>query len=173
MVSTQKKLDLPKDAAQGKRFAVVVSRYHEEISGELLKGALWRLESLGADAATISTVWVPGSFEIPLAAHALAQHQQVDAILCLGVIVRGETSHYDYIARETARGIAMVGHQFGLPVVFGVLTTENVEQAKARSGGNKGHKGIEAAETAVEMVQTLERLKKKPNTQSKNVGFGN
>src|SRR3954463_7607925 len=159
MVANKQKLNLPKNAAQGKRFAIVASRYHEEITEELVTGAAKTLESLGAKDADISTIWVPGSFEIPLAAHAVAQHQKVDAILCLGVIIKGETRHDQYIAQEVARGISGVAHASGLPVVFGVLTTETVEQAKARAGGTKGHKGVEAAETAVAMIQVLEQIK--------------
>src|SRR5258708_34259693 len=117
------------------------------------------LDSLGAKEADVSPVWVPGSFEIPLAAHDVAQHQKVDAILCLGVIIKGETRHDQYIAQEVARGISGVAHTSGLPVVFGVLTTDTVEQAKARAGGSKGHKGIEAAETAVSMILVVEQDK--------------
>src|SRR5258708_29581110 len=95
------------------------------------------LDSLGAKEADVSTVWVPGSFEIPFAAHAVAQHQEVDAILCLGVIIKGETRHDQYIASEVARGISNVGYASNIPVIFGVLTTETQEQAKARAGGSR------------------------------------
>jgi len=172
MVSSKHKADLSKTSAQGKRFAIVASRYHEEIIQELQVGAVKTLESLGAKAADISTVWVPGSFEIPFAAHAVAQHQEVDAIVCLGVIIKGETHHDQYIASEVARGIANVGYQSNIPVVFGVLTTETLEQAKARAGGSKGHKGIEAAETAVTMIQVLEQIKSGKKKSTGGVGFG-
>ena len=172
MVSSKYKSDLSKTSAQGKRFAVIASRYHEDIIKELLDGAVKTLESLGAKATDISTVWVPGSFEIPLAAQAVAQHQQLDAIICLGVIIKGETRHDRVIASEVARGIAQVGHQANIPVIFGVLTTETVEQAKARAGGSKGHKGIEAAETAVTMIRTLEQIKSGKKKTSGSVGFG-
>ncbi len=172
MVSSKSKTPLPKNAAQGKRFAIVASRYHPDIIETLVDGAMETLESLGAKEADVSTVWVPGSFEIPLAAHAVAQHQKVDAILCLGVIIKGETRHDQYIAQEVARGISGVAHTSGLPVVFGVLTTDTVEQAKARAGGSKGHKGIEAAETAVSMILVLEQIKAGTKKSSGSVGFG-
>ena len=171
MVSSKQKLDLPKDAAQGKRFALIVSRYHEEISTELLAGALATLEGLGAKASDLFTIWVPGSFEIPLAAHAVAQQQEADAILCLGVIIKGETPHDQYIAREAAHGVAQVGRQFGIPAIFGILTTENLNQAKARAGGDRGHKGVEAAEAAVSMIRVLEEIKRGSKKPAKSVGF--
>ena len=173
MVASKHKADLSKTSAQGKRFAIVASRYHEDIIKELLDGTVKTLESLGAKATDISTVWVPGSFEIPFAAHAVAQHQEVDAIICLGVIIKGETRHDRYIASEVARGISHVGVQSNIPVVFGVLTTETLEQAKARAGGSKGHKGIEAAETAVTMIQVLEEIKSGDKKKTLGgVGFG-
>ena len=172
MTASKSKTSLPKNSAQGKRFTIVASRYHDELTEDLVEGAIKTLESFGAKGADINTVWVPGSFEIPLAAHAVAQHQKVDAILCLGVIIKGETRHDQYIAQEVARGISGVAHASGLPVVFGVLTTETLEQAKARAGGSKGHKGVEAAETAVIMIQTLEQIKGGPKKSSGSVGFG-
>ena len=172
-ISMKQTLPLPKDAAQGKRFAIVASRYHEEITQELLAGALSALKSFGARPEDIYTVWVPGAFEIPLAARACTQHQSVDAVICLGVIIKGETSHNEYIARETAQGIAQLGYQTGIPIIFGVLTPDTVEQALARAGGKKGNKGIEAAEAAVSMIQALEQIKKDSPKPSKSVGFGN
>ena len=172
MVSSKSKATLSKNVAQGKRFGVVVSRYHDDISKELLKGAVQTLEEYGAKGDDILTVWVPGSFEIPLAARAMAQASpSVDAILCLGVIVKGETTHDEYIAREAARGIAQIAQVAGIPVIFGILTTQTLEQAKARSDGTKGHKGVEAAEAAIEMIQVLEQIKKGSTKQTKNVGF--
>src|SRR5258708_29645331 len=159
MASTKQRANLPKDAAKGKHFGIVVSRYHEEISQQLLGGAIETLESLAAKSADIVTVWVPGSFEIPFAAQLMAQHQTVDAILCLGVIIKGETQHDQYIAQEVANGIAQVGRHSGIPAVFGVLTTETLDQAKARAGGAHSHKGVEAAETAIAMVQVVEQMK--------------
>jgi 6,7-dimethyl-8-ribityllumazine synthase len=172
MATSKTKSTLPKNAAQGKRFAIVAARYHEDLIQKLLAGATKTLESLGAKPADISTVWVPGSFEIPFAAHAVAQHQKVDAIICLGVIIKGETKHDQYIASEVARGISSVGHASGIPTIFGVLTTETEEQAKARTGGVHGHKGVEAAEAAVSMIHVLEQIKGSEKKPSGNVGFG-
>lgn len=171
MVSTRRQLDLPKNAAQGKRFSLVVSRYHQDISEGLLDGAKSTLLGLGAKESDLSVVWVPGSFEIPLAARTVAMHQDVDAIICLGVIIKGETPHNAYIATEVAHGIAQISQVSGIPVIFGVLTPENLEQAKARSGGAKGHKGVEAAETAVSMIQVVEQIKSHGSKSSKSVGF--
>ena len=172
MTASKQKAAIAKNAAQGKRFAIVASRYHDEIVKDLVAGASETLESLGAKSADISTVWVPGSFEIPFAAHAVAQYQKVDAIVCLGVILKGETRHDRYIAQEVARGISQVGHAAGIPVAFGVLTTETLEQAKARAGGARGHKGVEAAETAVQMIHVLEEIKGEKKKTSGSVGFG-
>src|SRR5882762_4099550 len=129
MVSSKQRANLPKDAAKGKHIGIVVSRYHEEITQVLLEGATSTLESYGAKGGDINTIWVPGSFEIPFATHLMAQHQQLDAILCLGVIIKGETLHDQYIAKEVATGIAQISRVAGIPVVFGVLTTDTVEQA--------------------------------------------
>jgi len=171
-MSTSKAITpLPKDAASGKRFAIVVSRYHEEITRELLEGALETLRASGAKTEDISTYWVPGAFEIPTAARALSQHHDVDAIVCLGVILRGETPHNEYIAREVARGISQIHAATGIPATFGVLTPDTLEQAKARAGGAKGNKGAEAAEAAVAMILMLDEIKKGPKKQSKSVGF--
>jgi 6,7-dimethyl-8-ribityllumazine synthase len=172
MASTKQRANLPKDAAKGKHFGIVVSRSHEEISKALLTGATETLENLGAKTADITTVWVPGSFEIPYAAHLLAQHQTLDAILCPGVIIKGETQHDQYIAQEVAGGISQTGRHAGIPVVFGVLTTDTVEQAKARAGGAHGHKGIEAAETAVAMIDVTEQIKTGKKKSTGSVGFG-
>jgi 6,7-dimethyl-8-ribityllumazine synthase len=172
MVASKSKSDLPKNAAQGKRFAIVASRYHPEITRELLEGATRTLEGLGAKSADIITVWVPGSFEIPQTAHVVAQYQKVDAIICLGVLIKGETTHDQVIAREVARGVSQVGHASGIPISFGVLTTETLEQAQARAGGAKGNKGAEAAETAVAMIKVFEDLKNVKKPSSGTIGFG-
>lgn len=172
MTASKSKTALEKNAAAGKRFGIVVSRYHEDLTKELASGAASTLEHWGAKAEDIVTVWVPGSFEIPLAARAMAAHE-FDAILCLGIIVKGDTDHNEYIAREAARGISALAQGAGLPVIFGILTTQTLEQAKDRCGGSKGHKGIEAAEAAVSMIQTLESIKKNASKKSKSVGFGN
>lgn len=171
MAGVKQKSTVNKNVAQGKRFGIVVSRYHEEWTRELLDGAVKALQDLGAAKDDILHAWVPGSFEIPLAARAMLQHQY-DAVICLGIIVKGETSHDEYIAREAARGISQLSQTSGVPVIFGVLTTQTLEQAKARCGGAKGHKGVEAAEAAVEMLQVLEGIKKQGVKQNKGVGFG-
>jgi 6,7-dimethyl-8-ribityllumazine synthase len=173
MATTKQKSTQAKNAAQGKRFAIVASRYHEDLVKLLQEGAVESLTGLGAQAEDIETIWVPGAFEIPFAAHLVAQQQQrVDAILCLGVIIKGETRHDEYIAREVARGISSVGHAAGMPVIFGVLTTDTLEQAKARVGGSGGHKGIEAAETAVAMIHVVEQIKGSKKKIIGSVGFG-
>lgn len=172
MVASKSKSSLPKDAAKGKRFGIVVSRYHEELTQKLLDGAVETLKSCGAGSEDIYTAWVPGSFEIPLAARALAG-QKFDAVICLGIVIKGETSHDEVIAREAARGISSAALGSGVPIIFGVLTTQSLEQAKARCGGDKGHKGIESAESAVAMVQVMEDIEKlESKAVSKNVGFG-
>jgi len=170
MVSAKSKSTLPKDAAKGKTFGVVVSRYHEELTQKLLDGAIDTLTGLGAAAGDIKTAWVPGSFEIPLAARAFAA-EEVDAVICLGILIKGETTHDEYIAREAARGISSVALSSGIPVIFGVLTTQNLDQAKARCGGDKGHKGVESAEAAVAMIHVLKDIKKSERAVSSNVGF--
>src|SRR5258706_14847333 len=125
-MGSKSKTSIAKNAAVGKRFGVVAARYNEDLTQELLDGAVETLKDYGAKADDIQTVWVPGSFEIPLAAHAMAQYQKVDAIVCLGVIIKGETKHDQYIAQEVAHGISQVAHASGIPVVFGVLTTETL-----------------------------------------------
>lgn len=170
MVTSRRRSDLPKDAASGKRFGIIVSRYHDEITTELLRGAQSTLENLGAKKGDIFSVWVPGAFEIPLAARTMAA-QEFDAIICLGVVVKGETTHDEYVAREVARGISAVAQASGRPVIFGVLTVQTLEQAKARAGGEKGHKGVEAAEAAVDMLRVIDQIEKAGDRPSKSVGF--
>jgi 6,7-dimethyl-8-ribityllumazine synthase len=171
MVASKNKSELSKESAAGKKFGIVVSQYHSELTEKLLEGAVKTLEGLGAKKDQIFTAWVPGSFEIPLAARAFAQ-QEMDAIICLGIVIKGETTHNEYIAREVARGVSQLSLSSGNPVIFGVLTTQTLEQAQARCGGDKGHKGIEAAEAAVSMIQVLEQIEKGAEKQSKSVGFG-
>jgi len=170
MTSSKSSFKLAKNAAEGKRFGIVASRYHEELTTQLVEGAVETLESLGARKSDVTVAWVPGAFEIPLAARMMSS-QSPDAILCLGVVIKGETTHDEYIASEVAHGIAMVGQAAGMPVMFGVLTTQTLEQAKARCGGAKGNKGSEAAEGAVAMIHTLEEIKKGPGKSVKSVGF--
>ena len=138
--------------AEGFRFAIVASRWNEFISGRLVEGALDGLERLGAKEGRIEVYRVPGAFEIPLLALRIAQSRKFDAIICLGTIIRGQTPHFDYIANEVARGISHAGLESGLPVVFGIVTADTVDQAIDRAGVKLGNKGFEAAMTAVELA---------------------
>jgi 6,7-dimethyl-8-ribityllumazine synthase len=144
---------------RGLRIAVACGRFNRDITDRLLEGTLSRLSSMGVSDRDVETVWVPGAFELPPVADACARSGAVDAVICLGAVIRGETGHYDLIAGECAAGLQRVQLDTGLPVVFGVLTTEDHEQALERSGGRHGHKGEEAAETAVEMANTLRVLR--------------
>lgn len=143
--------------ASEKSFAIVVSRFNEFISGKLLEGALDCLQRHNADDKKITVVWVPGSFEIPLAAQKLAGSKKYDAVICLGAVIKGDTSHNEYIANEVTKGIAQVGLNTGVPVILGVITPDNLEQAIERAGTKLGNKGFEAAMIAVEMAN-LNRL---------------
>ena len=138
--------------AEAFRFAIVASRWNELISARLVEGALDSLKRLGAKDANVSVYRVPGAFEIPLLALRLAQSRKFDAVICLGTIIRGQTPHFDYIASEVARGISHAGLTSGLPVVFGIVTADTVDQALDRAGVKLGNKGFEAATTAVELV---------------------
>ena len=138
--------------AEAFRFAIVASRWNELISARLVEGALDSLKRLGAKDANVSVYRVPGAFEIPLLALRLAQSRKFDAVICLGTIVRGQTPHFDYIASEVTRGISYAGLTSGLPVVFGIVTADTVDQAIDRAGVKLGNKGFEAAMTAVELV---------------------
>jgi 6,7-dimethyl-8-ribityllumazine synthase len=134
------------------RFAIVASRWNEFITGRLLEGSLDGLEKLGAGEEQIEVYRVPGAFEVPLMAQRLAQSRRFDAVICLGTIIRGQTPHFDYIANEVARGISTAGLESGVPVVFGIVTADTVDQAIDRAGAKLGNKGFEAAMTAVELV---------------------
>jgi 6,7-dimethyl-8-ribityllumazine synthase len=138
--------------AEGFRFAIVGSRWNEFITGRLVEGAVDALERLGAKEAAVTIYRVPGAFELPLLALRLAQSRRFDAIICVGTIIRGQTPHFDYIANEVARGISHAGLESGLPVVFGVVTADTVDQAIDRAGVKLGNKGFEAAMTAVELA---------------------
>lgn len=138
--------------AEAFRFAIVASRWNELISARLVEGALDGLKRLGAKEANVNIYRVPGAFEIPLLAMRLGQSRRFDAIICLGTIIRGQTPHFDYIASEVARGISHAGLTTGLPVVFGIVTADTVDQAIDRAGVKLGNKGFEAAMTAVELV---------------------
>jgi 6,7-dimethyl-8-ribityllumazine synthase len=143
---------------KGLRVGVVVSRFHEEITKRLEAGALQALDDLGVSKRSINLISVPGAFEIPGAAARLAASGKVDAIVCLGAVIRGETEHFTYVAEGAQQGILRVGLDSGLPVTFGVLTTETVDQAWERSGGDHGNKGYEAAADAIEMANLYKTL---------------
>jgi 6,7-dimethyl-8-ribityllumazine synthase len=138
--------------AEGFRFAIVASRWNDFLTGRLLEGAVDALERLGADADSIEVFRVPGSFEIPLLAQKLAAQKRFDAVICLGTIIRGQTPHFDYIAGEVTKGIASAGMQTGVPVLYGIITADTLEQAIDRAGVKAGNKGFEAAMSAVELV---------------------
>lgn len=143
---------------QDLKFALVVSRFNEFITGKLLEGALDGLSRHGVSESEITVVWAPGAFEIPLVAQKLAQSGRYDGVICLGAVIRGATSHFDYVAGEVAKGVAQVGLQSGVPVVFGVLTTDTIEQAIERAGTKAGNKGFEAAATALEMANLFKNI---------------
>ncbi|KMY67039.1 6,7-dimethyl-8-ribityllumazine synthase [Desulfocarbo indianensis] len=144
--------------AQGMRFACVVGRFNDFISGKLLEGALDTLKRHGADENDITVAWVPGAFEIPLVAAKLAKSGNYDAVLTLGAVIRGSTPHFDYVAAEVSKGVAAVGLETGVPVIFGVLTTDTIEQAIERAGTKAGNKGADAAMAAMEMVNLLNQV---------------
>ncbi len=144
--------------ATGLRFGLVVSRFNSFISERLVEGALDALVRHGADKGQIELLRVPGAFEIPLAARKMVDTGRFDAVICLGAVIRGSTPHFDYVAAEVSKGVASVGLETGVPVVFGVLTTDNLEQAIERAGTKAGNKGFEAALGAVEMVNLLKAL---------------
>ncbi|MGH2443937.1 MAG: 6,7-dimethyl-8-ribityllumazine synthase [Chloroflexota bacterium] len=143
---------------EGLRLAMVVSRFNEFISERLLQGALDAAERHGVAPGDTDVVWVPGSFEIPVVARRLACSGRYQAIVCLGAVIRGATAHFEYVAGEAASGIAAVTRETGLPVIFGVLTTETVEQAMERAGGKGGNKGFQSAVSAIEMANLLREL---------------
>lgn len=141
------------------KIAIVVSRFNEFITSKLLDGALDALKRHGLKEENIEIAYVPGAFEIPFAAKQLAKYKKYDAIICLGAVIRGNTSHYDYVCNEVSKGIASVSLEMELPVIFGVLTTENIEQAIERAGTKAGNKGFEAANSAIEMISLMKLIK--------------
>jgi 6,7-dimethyl-8-ribityllumazine synthase len=145
----------------GMRIAIACGRFNDLITERLLAGARDALVRHGVDEASITEVWCPGAFELPLVAQRLAQSGEYDAVLCLGAVIRGSTGHYEHVAGECASGIARVGLETGLPVIFGVLTTDTIEQAIERAGTKMGNKGAECAVTAIEMVDLLRQLPKR------------
>ena len=138
--------------AEGFRFALISSRWNDFITSRLVEGALDALDRLGADEKSVEVYKVPGSFEIPLLALKLASSGKYDAVICLGTIIRGQTPHFEYIAGEVTKGIAQAGMQTGVPVVYGIVTADTLEQAIDRAGAKQGNKGFEAAMSAVELV---------------------
>jgi 6,7-dimethyl-8-ribityllumazine synthase len=146
--------------AENKKFAIVSSRFNELVVKELHAGAYSTLIRSGAIEANIDEVYVPGAFEIPMCAKALAETKKYDGIICLGAVIRGDTTHYDYVCNEVAKGISTVQLTTGVPCSFGVITTENLEQALLRSGSKAGNKGSEAALVTIEMVNLLNKISK-------------
>ncbi|MGH8999778.1 MAG: 6,7-dimethyl-8-ribityllumazine synthase [Acidimicrobiia bacterium] len=146
--------------SQGLRIAVVASRFNETITKALLDGALSTLRRCGVDEAGTTVAWVPGAFEIPLAARRLAASGEFDAVICLGAVIRGATPHFDLVAGQAAAGATRAALDTGVPVIFGVLTTDTIEQAVERSGTKAGNKGADAALAAIEMADLLRQLPK-------------
>lgn len=144
--------------AQGLKVGICASRFNEFIVSKLIGGAQDALERHGADTSNIDLVWVPGAFELPLAAKRLAKSGKYDAVICLGAVIRGSTSHYDYVCAEVSKGVASVSLDSDVPVAFGVLTTDTIEQAIERAGTKAGNKGFDAAVTAIEMANLLKQI---------------
>lgn len=142
----------------GLKFAIVVGRFNEFISSKLLGGAIDAIVRHGSMASDIEVTYVPGAFEIPLISQKLAQSKKFDAVICLGAVIRGSTPHFDYVAAEVSKGIAKVTLDTGIPVIFGVLTTDTIEQAIERAGTKAGNKGYDAAVTAIEMANLMKSL---------------
>ena len=144
---------------QGLRVAVVVARFNEFVTKRLLEGAVETLVRHGVRDDDITLAWVPGSFELPVVAKSLGQSGQFDAVICLGAVIRGETDHYEMVANQAAAGISAAGRETGIPTVFGVLTTENMEQAINRAGGKSGNLGSNAASAAIETARLVHAIK--------------
>ena len=147
-----------KIVAKGMKFGIVASRFNDFICGRLIEGAIDALMRAGAEEKDIAIYKVPGSFELPLTAKKLAKSTRFDAIICLGAIIRGATPHFEYISAEVSKGIASVGLETGVPVIFGVLTTDTIEQAIERAGTKSGNKGADAAMTAIEVVDLFKKI---------------
>jgi 6,7-dimethyl-8-ribityllumazine synthase len=156
-------MDMPKTyegqlIAKGLKFGIVASRFNEMISSKLLEGAMDGLKRHGVADGDIGVAWVPGAFEIPMVAKKMAESKRYDAVICLGAVIRGSTPHFDYVASEMSKGIAQVGMMTGVPTIFGVITTDSIEQAIERAGTKAGNKGFAAAESAIEMANLLRSL---------------
>ena len=147
--------------ARGRRFAIAAARFNELVVGKLVEGALACFQANGIAEDDLLIAWVPGAFELPLLARKLADSDQYDAVVCLGAVIRGETSHFDYVAAEAARGIQQVALDTGVPVAFGVLTTDTLEQALDRAGGKHGNKGWDSAIAAMQTASVLDGIPKK------------
>ncbi|MEE1028476.1 MAG: 6,7-dimethyl-8-ribityllumazine synthase [Agathobacter sp.] len=145
-------------AKEGMKVGIVASRFNEIIVNKLLGGAVDGLVRHGVDDNNITAAWVPGAFEIPITAQKMAQSGKYDAIICVGAVIRGDTTHYDYVCNEVSKGVAQVGLATGVPVLFGIITTENIEQAIARAGSKAGNKGYDCALSAIEMVNLLGQM---------------
>jgi 6,7-dimethyl-8-ribityllumazine synthase len=152
--------------AAGFRFALVVSKYHDFVTERLQAGAVAALAAAGVDSTEVAIVRVPGAFEIPLAAQRAAESGRYDAVVCLGCLIRGETPHFEYIASAVAHGLTMAAGATGVPMAFGILTTNSVEEALARAGDGSGNKGHEAAVAAIEMASIVAQLTEPPSTLS-------
>lgn len=144
------------------QIAIVVSRFNQEITQRLLEGTLTRLNERGVLPSQIETVWVPGAVELPLVAQQFARRGTIDAVICLGAVIRGDTDHYDYVCQQVSYGCQRVALTHNLPVIFGVLTTQNTIQARARVGGNHGHKGHDAADAALSMIEVMQQISHAP-----------
>lgn len=144
--------------AEGLKVGIVVARFNEFINSKLLDGALDGLKRHGVKEEDIEVAWVPGAFEIPLVAQKMATSKKYQAVICLGTVIRGSTTHYDYVCSEVSKGVAHVGMATGVPTIFGVLTTESIEQAIERAGTKAGNKGFESAVSAIEMANLLKQI---------------
>lgn len=147
---------------EGKRFAIVVSRFNDFITEKLVSGAMDALTRTGVDPDGVHIVKVPGAFEIPLAAQKMARTERYDAVICLGAVIRGATPHFDYVSAEVSKGVAQVSLDAGVPVIFGIITTDTIEQAIERAGTKSGNKGWSAAMSAVEMANLMESVNREP-----------
>ncbi len=144
---------------KGKKFGIVASRFNDFMTKQLVSGCLDTLVRHGAEDKDLTVVWVPGAFEIPVLAGKMAASKNYDAVICLGTVIRGSTPHFDFIASEAAKGIAKVAQDSGIPVIFGVITADTIEQAIERSGTKDGNKGKDAALSAIEMINVLSQIK--------------
>ncbi len=145
-------------SGKGLKFGIVVARFNEFITSKLLGGALDTLHRHEAKDEDVDVAWVPGAFEIPMVAKKMAESGKYDAVICLGTVIRGSTSHYDYVCNEVSKGVAQVGLSTAVPTIFGVLTTENIEQAIERAGTKAGNKGADGAMAAMEMANLLKKV---------------